>query len=345
LTLRVHEGVALAAWTTLGLGGPARRFVEADDVVSLEDALAAEEGAPVLVLGGGSNLVVADEGFAGTVVRIGIPGKRYTDEGDSVVVAAGAGESWGALVEECVGEGLSGIECLSGIPGLVGAAPVQNVGAYGQEVAQTITDVHVWDRDARRARSLAPRDCHFGYRESAFKRTARYVVTSVTFRLERSKMSGPLQYAELAARLGLEVGQRAPLETTAQAVLDLRRAKGMVLDSNDPDTRSAGSFFTNPLLSDSQLARLQTIAPDVPVFAAGAGAKVAAAWLVEKAGFSRGYRKGGAAISSKHALALTARQGGSTAELMALAREIREGVLARFGVTLEPEPQLVGVHL
>jgi UDP-N-acetylmuramate dehydrogenase len=289
--------------------------------------------------------VVADEGFPGTVVRVSIEGVHIDSDGDVALVRAGAGEDWSSLVSFCVHEGLSGIECLSGIPGLAGGAPVQNVGAYGREVAETIVGVKVWDRHGRRALDLAPSDCGFAYRDSIFKRRSRYVVTEVTFRLPRSARSRPLRYAELARHLGRELGQDAPLELVAQAVLDLRRSKGMVMDGADPDTRSAGSFFTNPVLDHDGLARLVEIAPDLPTFPAPAGTKVPAAWLVERAGFPKGYRLGGAAISAKHALALTARDGGTTADLLALARAVREGVLRRFGVLLEPEPVLVGVHL
>lgn len=268
------RGVRLSEWTTLELGGPADLFVEVGDVASLSGALddAQADGRPVLVLGGGSNLVVSDEGFPGTVLRVAIKGvavERDFDgygDGPGALVRAGAGEDWAGLVSLCVAEGLSGIECLSGIPGLVGGAPVQNIGAYGQEVADTIVAVRVWDRHERRALDLAPLDCGFAYRESIFKRGSRYVVTEVTFRLLRSGLSQPLRYAELARHLGRELDQAAPLGLTAQAVLDLRRGKGMVLDGADPDTRSAGSFFTNPVLDDPRLARLREVAPGVPTF-------------------------------------------------------------------------------
>lgn len=345
-----QRGVPLAEWTTLGLGGPAQLLVEAGDVASLSAVLDEAQAAasPVLVLGGGSNLVISDDGFAGTVVHVGIKGVHIDVDragGADVLVRAGAGEDWSSLVSLCVAEGLSGIECLSGIPGLAGGAPVQNVGAYGQEVANTIVAVRVWDRHQHCARDLAPSDCGFVYRDSVFKRRDRYVVTEVSFRLQRSALSQPLRYPELARQMGRELGQHAPLELTAQAVLDLRRSKGMVLDAADPDTRSAGSFFTNPVLEDVQLARLLELAPDIPRFPAPSGTKVPAAWLVEKAGFAKGYGQGAAAISSKHALALTACPGGTTADLLALARAVRDGVRARFGVRLEPEPVLVGVHL
>jgi UDP-N-acetylmuramate dehydrogenase len=349
----VRPGAPLAAWTTFGLGGPARSLVEVEDVGSLSAVLDEAEAAasPVLVLGGGSNLVISDDGFSGTVVRVGIKGVHIETDlsaragGADVLVRAGAGEDWSSLVSRCVAEGLSGTECLSGIPGLVGGAPVQNVGAYGQEVAATIVVVRVWDRHRHCARDLVPGECGFVYRDSVFKRRDRYVVTGVSLRLQRSVLSQPLRYPELARHLGRELGQQAPLELTARAVVDLRRSKGMVLDATDPDTRSAGSFFTNPVLDDFHLARVLELAPDIPRFPGPLGTKVPAAWLVEKAGFAKGYRLAGAAISSKHALALTAREGGTTADLLALARVVRDGVEDRFGVRLEPEPVLVGVHL
>jgi UDP-N-acetylmuramate dehydrogenase len=322
-------------------------MVEVDDAAALSAALDEADGAgrPVLVLGGGSNLVVSDEGFPGTVVRVAINGVGIERHGTGALVRAGAGEDWSALVSLCVAEGLSGIECLSGIPGLAGGAPVQNVGAYGQEVADAIVAVTVWDRVGHSTCEMAASECGFVYRNSIFKRQSRYVVTGVTLRLERSDRARPLRYAELARRLERDLGQDAPLGPTAEAVLDLRRSKAMVLDPADPDTRSAGSFFTNPVLDDAHLAHLMKVAPGAPTFPAPGGTKVPAAWLVERAGFAKGHRLGSAAISSKHALALTAARGGTTTDLLALARAVRDAVEARFNVVLEPEPVLVGVHL
>jgi UDP-N-acetylmuramate dehydrogenase len=333
--------------TTLGVGGPADELVEAPDVDALADALARADGPgrPVLVLGGGSNVVVADDGFPGTVVHITMTGLRMAGVAGGVLVSASAGEDWASLVARCVDEGLSGAECLSGIPGLVGATPVQNVGAYGQEIADVTRSVTVWDRVARQARTLSPHECEFAYRSSVFKKNDRYVVTEVSFALERSKLSQPVRYGELADRLGVPMGSRAPLELTARTVLSLRRKKGMVLDATDPDTRSAGSFFMNPVLTMAELSRLKGRAPEVPTWPAGDGAKVPAAWLVENAGFSKGFSLGSAAISSKHALALTVRPGGTAADLLALARRVRNAVDEHFGVLLEPEPLLVGAYL
>jgi len=344
---RVYLHEPLAGRTTLGVGGPAERFVEVDDPASLAGALAEArlEGSPLLVLGAGSNVVIADEGFAGTVVRVAMVGRRVEHNGEGVVVSVAAGEDWSSFVSYCVAEGFSGLECLSGIPGSVGATPVQNVGAYGQEVRETVAGVTVWDRFEHRARHLSPGDCQFGYRDSVFKRSGRYVVTEVTFCLERSALSRPLRYAELAKLLGVAVGSRAPLDVTSQAVISLRRVKGMVLDSSDPDSRSVGSFFTNPVLDAAAMSRLAELAPAVPRFAVPDGTKVPAAWLVEHAGFARGYRRGLAAISTKHALAITAGAGCSAADVVALAKEVRDGVRVRFGVLLVPEPALVGVHL
>ena len=350
--------VALSGYTTLGLGGPAGRFVTARTEAGLvaEVRAADQRGEPLLVLGGGSNLVISDDGFPGTVVRVAMTGVRMSPGGDGhVTVTAAAGEDWDALARRCVAEGLSGTECLAGIPGLVGATPIQNVGAYGQEVAGTITAVRGYDRVRGQILELAGPDCGFGYRTSMFKRDpGRYVVLSVTFRLARDGMSQPVGYAELARRLGVALGGRVPLAEARAAVLELRRRKGMVLDASDPDTRSAGSFFTNPVISEDQFGAVERATAArfgpgvaVPRFPAGDGlVKVPAAWLIERAGFGRGYRSGpGARISAKHTLALVNPGGGSTKALMALASEIQEGVLAAFGIELVPEPVLVGVSL
>ena len=263
--------VPLAGYTTLRLGGPARRFAEApDDVELVAQVWAADErGEPLLVLGGGSNLVVADEGFPGTVVHVATRGIRYEPDGDRVLLTVAAGEDWDTVVAGAVADGLAGLECLSGIPGLAGATPIQNVGAYGQEVAQTLVSVRGYDRERGEVADLTAADCGFGYRTSAFKRslrswagagpgvTGRFVVLGVTFRLERSPRSAPVRYAELARALGVSEGGRAPLGEVRSAVLALRRGKGMVLDDADPDTRSAGSFFTNPVLDPAAFAELE----------------------------------------------------------------------------------------
>ena len=342
------------------MGGPAHVLAEAtaaDEAVGLvRDA--DRSGQPLLVLGGGSNLVIADSGFPGTVVRVatrGVALQNSADSGPDVVrVTAAAGENWGDLVEWAVAEKLAGIECLAGIPGLVGATPIQNVGAYGQEVASVIESVGVFDRLTGSIARLAGASCGFGYRTSRFKaEPERFVVLDVTLELRRDPMSVPVGYLELARTLGIAVGESAPVGDVRDAVLGLRRGKGMVLDPADPDTASAGSFFTNPVLDADQFAILQghaaVRAPGVavPTFPAGPGrVKVPAAWLIEHAGFGRGYPGSGPArISSKHTLALTNRGGATTAEVIALARQIVAGVRTTFGVELVTEPVLVGVTL
>jgi UDP-N-acetylmuramate dehydrogenase len=341
--------VRLSDLTTLRLGGPAARYLEAASEQGLIDAVTEAEraGEPLLVLAGGSNLVVADEGFPGTVVRIAT--RAITREGATLEVAAG--EPWDPLVADCVARGLAGVECLAGIPGSVGATPIQNVGAYGQEVAETISAVRVLDRVDGAVRTLAPADCGFTYRSSAFKREpGRWVVLAVSFALEASERSAPIRYPELARTLGVEVGARAPLADVREAVLALRRGKGMVLDPDDADTVSAGSFFTNPVLDAEAFAALRAratervVADTPPAWPDADGhVKTSAAWLIERAGFHRGHgNPEGIAISSKHTLALTNRGAGTTAELLALAREIAGGVQDAFGVALVPEPVLVG---
>jgi UDP-N-acetylmuramate dehydrogenase len=482
----VRERVALAGYTTLGLGGPAARFLagSSDEQVVSAVRAADQRGEPVLVLGGGSNLVIADAGFPGTVVRVATRGIRAARDGDRVVVSVAAGEDWDAVVSWCVSSGLSGIECLSGIPGLAGATPIQNVGAYGQDVAETIVAVRAYDRLRGVLAELSNADCGFGYRTSAFKRaagltagavgpagdaagpagsaawasagaygptggadeptgdaagptggaawpsvgaawppagadeptggaawrtggvgvagdaTGRFVVLGVTFLLAPDPLSAPVRYGELARALGAAEGGRVPLADAREAVLRLRRGKGMVLDPADPDTRSAGSFFTNPVLDREQLAALEHAVAAacggdarVPRFPAGEGrVKVPAAWLIERAGFRKGYPGGGQPepagqpesggrpspgqpspgqpepgqhvagqpepgqselgqhdsgprISTKHTLALVNPGGATTASLLALARDIRNGVYEAFGVELVPEPVLVGAVL
>jgi UDP-N-acetylmuramate dehydrogenase len=401
------EQVRLADYTTLRLGGPAAQFVEAASREDLIEAVRAAdaEPEPVLVLGGGSNLVVADEGFPGVVVLAACRGLDFAAAGDAVVVTADAGQDWDELVQQCVAAGLSGVECLSGIPGRAGATPIQNVGAYGQEVAQTITEVRAYDRLADRVVRLSAADCEFGYRTSMFKRqatasarpgrgtrgaalnpataTGRFVMLGVTFRLTASPLSGPVRYGELSRVLGVAEGGQVPLVDARAAVLELRRGKGMLLDDTDPDTRSAGSFFTNPIVTAEQYAQLAARAAAGAWSAASAGnghggaaagarsaasagngqgsaviphwpeadgrVKLSAAWLIEHAGFSRGFQltddPDGARISTKHTLALTNPGGGTTTSLIRLARQIRDGVRTAFGVDLVNEPTLVGVEL
>jgi UDP-N-acetylmuramate dehydrogenase len=319
--------VELADLTTLRLGGPADSYVEVYEEAELTEQ--ARDAA--LIMAGGSNVVVADQGVPGKVVRIATHGV----ERDGTRLTVAAGEDWDALVARCVEDGLQGFECLSGIPGSVGATPIQNVGAYGQEVAETVVSVKVLDRATGRIEQMSADECGFVYRGSVFKYRDRRVVLSVTFNLTESPESGSLRYAELARTLDIPIGGTAPLQDVRDAVLRLRRGKGMVIDPADPDSVSAGSFFTNPILD--------AVPDGAPAWPEADGrSKTSAAWLIEQAGFHKGYGNGRAGISTKHTLALVNRGGATTAELMALAHEIAAGVQDRFGIALHPEPVLVG---
>lgn len=354
------ERVSLSTLTTTGVGGPARAFVRADTEAEIIDAVRAADAAeePLLIVGGGSNLLVADSGFAGTVLKINSRGFTPTDQdscaGASVVVQAG--HDWDDLVHQSVLHGWSGLEALSGIPGLTGATPVQNVGAYGADVAQTIASVRAWDRERNAVTTLTNAELRFGYRDSIIKATTvhgspRYVVLSVEFQLPLGRMSAPIRYAELARRLGVEVGERASSLDVRREVLALRGSKGMVLDPEDRDTYSTGSFFTNPIVPTAVAARLPEDAPRYPAAAADR-VKLSAAWLIEHAGFAKGYglrddgvAGGRAGLSRKHTLAVTNRGRASTADLLAVARSVRDGVAEEFGIVLHPEPVLVGCDL
>ena len=336
---------SLSAYTTLGLGGRAQRVLIATSAQEL-----VQTPANSFILAGGSNVVVGDGGYPGTVVLVRSTGVTVRDaEDETVTVTVEAGEPWDGVVAQAVEAGWSGIECLSGVPGSAGATPIQNVGAYGQEVAETITAVRVLDRTTGECRVMSPAECGFAYRTSLFKHSDRWLVLSVDFRLVRSTESAPVRYAELARALGVEIGRRVPLVEARAAVLALRAGKGMVIDPADPDTRSVGSFFTNPVLDTAAYAALCERADGLgepPAWPSPEGVvKVSAAWLIDKAGFTKGYGPGPVRISTKHTLALTHPGGASTAELLDLAREIRDGVRDRFGVTLHPEPVLVNCAL
>ena len=364
--MREEHGVALSGLTTMRVGGPAGRLVTVETTDELVDAIREVDDAdePLLVVSGGSNLVISDEGFAGSVVRIATTGITVESaDSDSATVRVAAGEVWDDVVVRAVEQGWSGIEALSGIPGCAGATPIQNVGAYGQEVAQVIASVRVWDRREQRVRTFANADCRFTYRHSLFKAEPRYVVLDVMFQLSLTPLSGPVAYADLARALGVETGERVPLRDAREAVLAQRRQRGMVLDAEDHDTWSCGSFFTNPIMAAGSYAALQDRVqarlgdgggPDgidgpvrVPRFDEPDGrVKTSAAWLIDKAGFGKGYRMPGpAAVSTKHPLAVTNRGSATAADVVALAREIRDGVHDAFGVSLVNEPVLVGTSL
>ncbi|MEW2610221.1 UDP-N-acetylmuramate dehydrogenase [Streptomyces sp. NPDC047880] len=343
----------LAPLTTFRLGGPATRLITAttDDEVIAAVREADETGTPLLLIGGGSNLVIGDKGFDGTALVIATRG--FSLDGTALELAAG--EVWTDAVARTVEAGLAGIECLAGIPGSAGATPIQNVGAYGQEVSATITEVVAYDRRTGETVTLSNEECAFSYRHSRFKSDPeRYVVLRVRFCLEDAEgLSAPLRYAETARALGVRPGDRVPLAQARETVLKLRAGKGMVLDPEDHDTWSAGSFFTNPILTDTDFETFRARVRDrlgdeaePPAYPAGEGrTKTSAAWLIDKAGFTKGYGEGPARISTKHTLALTNRGSATTEDLLALAREVVAGVHEAFGITLVNEPVTVGVSL
>lgn len=354
----------LAELTTLRVGGPVGALIDAGSERDLIDAVHSRDSAsePFLLLGGGSNLVASDAGFPGDVIRDGRREISVNDDGTcgGVSVTVTAGVPWDEVVVRAVDEGWVGIEALSGIPGSTGATPIQNVGAYGAEVADVLALVRVWDRLESRVRSIPHVDCQFAYRDSVFKRsmaggapdgavwhpTPRYVVLDVTFQMRHGTLSAPVRYSQLANALGVELGERAPLHDVRQAVLELRIAKGMVLDGADHDTWSAGSFFTNPILDAAVADRLPADAPRYPV--SDGRVKTSAAWLIEHAGFGRGFALTAgapASLSTKHTLALTNRGQATAEDLLALARTVRDGVLTQFGVALQPEPVLLAAPL
>jgi UDP-N-acetylmuramate dehydrogenase len=361
MTLPIRDDVPLAPLTTLELGGNARHLVEAGDDDTVVEALrwAEARGLPALILGGGSNVVIADRGWDGLVIRVATHGRRFaespaTSDG-TVTLTAAAGEPWDGVVADTVARGLAGLECLSGIPGLVGATPIQNVGAYGQEVADTIRSVTVVERASKRIAELAPAACAFAYRDSAFKHDPnRFVVLAVTFTL-RPGGAPTLRYRELAEALekGGRAGPPPTLAGVRAAVLALRRKKSMLIVDGDPNRRSVGSFFTNPIVgaaeADAVAARavaagLIATPAQMPRWPAPGGAvKLSAGWLIEHAGIRKGHRRGAVGVSTAHALALVNLGGGSTAALLELAREVGDAVHARFAMTLLPEPTMIGV--
>lgn len=350
--MEIRHDEPLAPRCTLGLGGVARFFVEVESQRELAEALtwAARLGVDAVVLGGGSNLVVADCGVDALVIRPVTRAIQIERNGEQVVVTAGAGLEWDTLVAMCASEGWQGIECLSGIPGTVGATPIQNVGAYGQEVAETIRSAQVLDRDAGSLYELPAAECGFGYRSSVFRhQPERFLVLSVTFELHAGRPPA-VRYPELARALGLRACV-PEVATVRAAVLDLRRAKSMVVDTGDPWSRSVGSFFVNPALDPQWVRRLAESlvacgmiadVAELPAFPSGKWLKLSAAWLIERAGFPRGTRRGGVGVSPRHALALVHHGGGTSAELVALAREIRSAVRDRFDIDLRPEPVFWG---
>jgi len=340
--LKIQNNIPLAPLTTLKIGGQARYFVRAENESDIVEALeyASDKKLGLFVLGGGSNILVSDEGYNGLVLQIALTGVAYDPFDDSTLVTAMAGEDWDMLVKSCVNSGLAGLECMSGIPGSVGGTPVQNVGAYGQEVAETIEAVRCFDRLTGQVVELSNLQCGFTYRTSIFNSSerGRYIVVSVAYRLAQG---GPAKvvYKDLVERFD---GTEPTLHEVRKAVLEIRRAKSMVIDASDPNSQSAGSFFKNPVVSESQLDDLRVRFPEIPSFVFGERYKIPAAWLIENAGFQKGYRLGNAGISTNHTLALINAGGASARDVIALKDLIRTKVLSEFGIALEPEPVFVG---
>lgn len=343
----IADSPVLARHTTLRVGGEADRFVVARTERELIDVVTDcdERGEPVLVLGGGSNLLVSDDGFRGTVVRVGTTGiDADVSSCGGAAVRVAAGENWDTFVAHAVEQEWIGIETLSGIPGSVGATPIQNVGAYGSDVSQAIVSVRTWDRQDRTQRTFPLSDCGFGYRTSRFKREpGRYLVLEVGFQFQLGSLGTPIAYPELANRLETVPGKRVESARVRETVLAIRRGKGMVLDAADHDSWSAGSFFTNPILDAEAAAVLPEDAPRFPD--AEGRIKTSAAWLIQHAGFAKGHGDGEARLSTKHVLALTNRGRATASDLLALATEVRDGVEQRFGIRLVPEVNLIGVSL
>ena len=342
----IHENVALAPLTTFRIGGPARYFMDAASEETVQDGIhfAKNKNLPLFVLGGGSNLLVADAGFSGLVIKIHIAGLEWEPDSGRTIVRAGAGEDWDHLVAQCVERDLGGIECLSGIPGSVGGTPVQNVGAYGQEVSEVLVNVRAYDRKTDSIVELSRRDCHFAYRASLFNTTDkdRYIVLRVTYSLGQD-IAPSIRYPDVQREFEGKYS-RPTLTDVRSAVRRIRARKAMLLVEGDPDCRSAGSFFKNPIVTEEQFSELQSLAgSNVPRYPAMAGkVKTAAAWLIEQAGFSKGYSLGPAGLSTKHTLALVNKGGAKAGDILRLASEIRLRVFDKFGVKLIPEPVFLG---
>ncbi len=335
----------LRDFTSLRVGGPAKNFVEAHNEEEIITALIAAGDSPVLILGGGTNVLISDAGFEGTVIHI--TNNSLVAEVDAcsgATLTIGAGENWDDFVALTIERGYAGLETLSGIPGTIGAAPIQNIGAYGHEVAEFITRVRTYDRKAKAVKTFINSECEFEYRSSLFKRNpGQFIILDVQFQIRIGDLSDPITYLELAKKLDLQMGDKAPVQTVRQAVLELRASKGMLLDPNDSDSRSAGSFFTNPVISQQAADALPDAAPKWPLI--DGRVKISAAWLIENAGMRKGDEIGGARISTKHVLALTNAGDATATDLIELAKSAQAKVYEKFGIKLEPEVNLVGLSL
>ena len=335
----------LRDYTSLRVGGPAKNFVEVGTESEIIAAIEAAGDTPILIIGGGTKILVADSGFEGTVIRITSHSMQAEiDACSGATLTIGAGENWDEFVATTLDRGFAGLETLSGIPGTVGAAPIQNIGAYGHEVSEFITRVRTYDRQTKSLKTFTNSECDFSYRNSHFKaHPGRYVVLDVQFNLRKGEMTTAITYAELAKKLGVEVGEKAPIEATRKAVLELRGAKGMLLNTNDRDSWSAGSFFTNPIVSQEIAAKLPEGAPQWPT--ADGMVKTSAAWLIENSGVHKGDSHGGARVSTKHVLALTNAGNATATDIAELAKSAQSAVFEKFGITLEAEVNLVGITL
>jgi UDP-N-acetylmuramate dehydrogenase len=347
--LDIHQNISIAPFTTFGIGGPARFFIEAgseEDIVAAA-AWVGEQGVPLFVLGGGTNLLVSDSGFDGLVLRVNLHGIDVVDDGPQKIFQSAAGDAWENCVQRSIEENCAGLECLAGIPGTVGGTPVQNVGAYGQEVSSVICQVRAFDLEEQKFCEFSQDECGFAYRRSRFNTAdrGRYIVTRVDYRLTPGG-APTLRYADLKRAIEDShiAGSVANLAEVAATVREIRLAKGMLLVEDDTDCRSAGSFFKNPVVNEAQVRQIAKVCQKYPPqFPAGPGtAKIPAAWLIEQAGFARGYAMGAAAISSRHTLALVNRGGATAEDILALADQIYKTIEEQFGIHLEMEPVLVG---
>lgn len=335
----------LAKYTSFRVGGPASKIVQVSTETEIIAAIEAAGNSPILIMGGGTNVLISDKGFDGTVIRISNNSvQSEVDACSGATLTIGAGEDWDTFVQTTIHRGFAGLETLSGIPGTIGAAPIQNIGAYGHEVSEFITRVRTYDRQEKSLRTFTNSECQFSYRNSYFKaHPGRYVVLDVQFQIRQGEFSDPITYLELAKKLGVEPGDKAPVAATRAAVLELRASKGMLLQPDDHDSWSAGSFFTNPIISQQAADQLPNATPKWPL--ADGRVKVSAAWLIENSGIHKGDEVGGARISSKHVLALSNSGNATASDIAALAKRARNQVKEVFGITLEAEVNLIGVEI
>ena len=335
----------LSKYTSFRVGGPATKIVQVSTEAEIIAAIEEAGDSPILIMGGGTNVLIADKGFDGTVIRISNNSvQAEVDACSGATLSIGAGEDWDTFVQTTIDRGFAGLETLSGIPGTVGAAPIQNIGAYGHEVSEFITRVRTYDRQEKALKTFTNSECEFSYRNSYFKaHPGRYVVIEVQFQIRRGEFSDPITYVELSKKLGIEPGEKASVVETRAAVLELRASKGMLLKNDDHDSWSAGSFFTNPIITQQAADQLPNAAPKWPLI--DGRVKVSAAWLIENAGIHKGDEVGGARISTKHVLALSNSGNATAADIAELAKRARNQVKDVFGITLEAEVNLVGVEI